>query len=319
MDTDATATVIIGQRVREGLEQPFQNWQRETNAIASTYAGFLGAEVNAPTGVQPDWVVIYRFDSVANVSAWINSAARQDRLEEGQKFLDGPPTQQVLGGRTRPSDQLVTVVVTHRVSPPDVEDFLAWQHRLEAAESAFKGYRGSELFRPIEGVQDKWTAMYRYDNAEDLETWLTSDERKRLLAEGAKFRDFELHKIDSSFGSWFAFNDQGAEAPAPSPVKTSIAVWVGLYPTVMFLTLALAPAHMHLWLSLLIGNLLSSFVMSFVTMPYYVNKLLRRWLWPPASEKAWRTNLIGLAIVVALMVFWVVFFILMTRVFWHLP
>jgi hypothetical protein len=59
----------------------------------------------------------------------------------------------------------------------------------------------------VEGVQDEWTAMYRYDNVADLEVWLTSDERKRLLEEGNKFQDFKLRTVDNSFGSWFAFDD----------------------------------------------------------------------------------------------------------------
>ena len=182
----------------------------------------------------------------------------------------------------------MTVVVTHRVQPEDVDEFLAWQERLRLAESKFDGFRGTELFRPIEGVQDEWTALYRYDTAADLDRWLTSDERQELLAEGEKFADFKFRTIDNSFGSWFAFDENGNEAPPPSDIKTSIAVWVGLYPTVVFLTLALSPLKMPLWLGMLVGNLCSSFAMSFLTMPYYVNPLLKRWLRPPAGCAAGR-------------------------------
>ncbi len=114
---------------------------------------------------------------------------------------------------------------------------MAWQERLRLAESTFPGFRGTELFRPVPGVQEEWTALYRYDSAADLDKWLVSDERKQLLAEGEKFADFHSRTIDNSFGSWFAFDEHGNEAPPPSDVKTSIAVWVGLYPTVVFLSL----------------------------------------------------------------------------------
>ena len=99
--------------------------------------------------------------------------------------------------------------------------------------------------------------------------------------------------IDNSFGSWFAFDEHGAEAPPPSDTKTSIAVWVGLYPTVVLLTLALSPLKMPLWLGLLVGNLLSSFAMSFLTMPYYVNPLLKRWLRPPPDVPEGQDELAG--------------------------
>jgi antibiotic biosynthesis monooxygenase (ABM) superfamily enzyme len=316
---DNAATVIIGQKVRPGSELNFEAWQQDMNREASKYPGFVGAEVNGPTSVQPDWIVVYRFDSVAHVQAWINSATRQERLAGGQQYFDGPGTQQVVGGGARQADALVTVVVTHRVSREQVEDFLAWQERLRLAESAFEGFRGTELFRPVEGVQDEWTTLYRYDNAENLDKWLISTERRELLAEGATFSDFHSRTIDNSFGSWFAFDERGNEAPPPSDVKTSIAVWVGLYPTVVLLSLLLSPLHMPLWLGLLIGNLFSSMLMTFLTMPYYVNPLLKHWLRPPPNVPAAKSNWRGIGIAVAALAFWTVVFYLVTRVFWHLP
>jgi uncharacterized protein len=294
-------------------------WQHELNDAASCYPGFIDAEVTPPTDNQSEWMVIYRFDSAANLRAWLNSATRLERLATGEQYLDGPATQQIVGGVTPAVDQLVTVVVTHRVRQEDVEAFLNWQKRLRLAESKFHGYRGTELFRPIDGVQDEWTAVYRYDNAADLEVWLTSDERKRLLEEGKKFHDFTLRTVDNSFGSWFASDDEGNATPPPSETKTSIAVWIGLYPTVTLLTLALTPLKVPVWLGLLIGTLLSSFTISFVTMPYYVNPLLKDWLRPPADQSKSRANLRAAAIIIATTVFWAVAFYLLAKQFPGLP
>lgn len=309
---DTAATVIIGQTILPGREREYRTWQEDVNAAAAHYAGYLGAEISAPTPQQPDWVVVYRFDSIAHLQAWINSATRQSFLDTGREFFDGPATQQVVRGGSQPADPLVTVVVTHRVQPNQVDDFLEWQQRLNQEESRFEGFRGTELFRPVEGVQGEWTTLYRFDNAEHLDAWLTSAKRQELLAEGKKFNDFTLRTIDNSFGSWFAFEENGKEAPPPSETKTAIAVWVGLYPTVVLLTLALSPLNMPLWLGLLVGNLLSSFVMSFFTMPYYVNPLLKRWLRPSPGEQVAKTNLIGLGVVAAVTVFWVVVFYVLT-------
>jgi antibiotic biosynthesis monooxygenase (ABM) superfamily enzyme len=317
--TESVATVIIGLPVRAGCEQAFETWQQDLNREAAKYPGFLGAEIDPPTAVQPDWVVVYRFDSVAHLQAWINSATRQDRLAAGQEYFEGPGTQQVLGGGASATDPLVTVVVTHRVNPEHEQEFVEWQDRMRDAESTFDGFRGTELFRPIAGIQDNWAAIYRYTNAADLDKWLTSKKRQQLLAEGEKFRDFQSRTIDNSFGSWFAFDDHGNEAPLPSDTKISVAVWVGLYPTVVLLTLAVSPLRMPLWLGMLIGNLLSSFIITFVAMPYYVNPLLKRWLRPSPDVSATRTNLRGIGLVVAVQAFWVVLFYLVTTKFWHLP
>jgi uncharacterized protein len=317
--TATTATIIIGQKVRAGTEESYQEWQKGLNREASKYPGFLAAEINPPTAVQPEWVVVYRFDSIPHVMAWLNSATRQERLAVGQSFFDGPGTQQVLGGGTRQADPLVTVAVSHRVNEQDVDEFLAWQDRLKSAESGFPGFRGTELFRPVPGVQEEWTALYRYDSAADLDRWLVSDQRKQLLAEGEKFADFHSRTIDNSFGSWFVFDDDRSDASPPSEVKTSIAVWVGLYPTVVLLSLLLWPLKMPLWLNLLIGNLCSSFAMTFLTMPYYVNPLLKRWLRPPSNVPAARNNRHGIVIAATALAFWTVVFYLATRVVWHFP
>jgi len=76
---------------------------------------------------------------------------------------------------------------------------------------------------------------------------------------------------------------------------------------------------MPIWLGLLVGNLLSSFIMSFLTMPYYVNRLLKRWLRPSPEQSAARTNLIGLGVVAAVMVFWAAVFYVVTTQIWTLP
>jgi antibiotic biosynthesis monooxygenase (ABM) superfamily enzyme len=315
--TDNVATVIIGQTVRPGCEEAFLAWQHALNKAASHYAGFIAAEINPPTPVQPQWSLVYRFDSVPNLQAWLNSATRQERLAEGMRYLDGPPTQQVLTGAASPPDTLVTAVVTHRVPPEHVDEFLSWQERLRVAENKFPGFAGSEIFRPIEGVQDEWTALYRYNTAADLDRWLTSPERQQLLDEGKRFSDFQLRTIDNSFGSWFAFEGDGGKAQTPSELKTVIAVWVGLYPTVMLLALAFAPARMPVWLDRLFSNLVGSFVMTFVTMPFYVNRLLKRWLYPAPDTPKTATNIRAALVITAVMASWAVFFWLVTTVFWR--
>jgi antibiotic biosynthesis monooxygenase (ABM) superfamily enzyme len=172
--TDSVATVIIGQRVRDEDAEAFEAWQTETNEAASGFPGFLGAEVTPPTSVQPDWTVVYRFDSVVHVQNWLNSATRQDLLDRGAAYFDGPATQQVLTRGDQPSPALVTVVVTHRVKKEDTAAFLEWQKRITAAEGEFSGFRGSEIYRPVEGLQEEWTTLYRFDSAATLDAWLLS-------------------------------------------------------------------------------------------------------------------------------------------------
>ncbi|MCV7420305.1 antibiotic biosynthesis monooxygenase [Mycobacterium yunnanensis] len=210
----------------------------------------------------------------------------------------------------------MTVVVSHRVDAEQVAEFLAWQEEIRAAEATFAGFRGSEIFRPVEGVQEEWTISYKFDDAEHLDAWLTSEVRQRLLSD-ERFADFSLRRIDHSFGTWFDYGD--TDAPPPSDFKTSIAVWMGLYPTVVILTLLTAPLGMPLWLGMLVGNLLSSFVMSYVVMPFYGNPILRFWMSPGKDARQPLTNLAGFALVLAINAAWAILFYLVTTKFWTLP
>lgn len=265
---DLTATVIIGQHVRDRDAAAFEAWQTRMNEAAGEFPGFLGAEVTPTRGNQQ------------------------------------PPA-------------LVTVVVSHRVDEDDIEAFLEWQERVTAAEREFPGFRGSEIFRPVDGVQDEWTALYRFESAAGLDAWLTSEKRRQLLEEGKRFADFQLRTVDNSFGNWFGFDQDGA---APSNMKSSLAVWVGLYPTVVLLTLGLSALlpGLPLWQSMLIGNLASSLTMSYLTMPRYVNPLLRWWLRPAAGARRPRTDLLGLGLVIAVNLAWAAVFYLLTVRIWTL-
>lgn len=304
------ALLVIGQPVRPGREDDYQAWEKRILSAASRYPGYRGSEVKPPNDIQLDWVIVYRFDSVPNLRNWLNSSTRQALIDEATDLFDGPGTVQVLSQGGEISDPLVTVVVSNRVADDQVDDFLAWRTSMAEAESRYPGFRGSEVFRPIKGVQDDWTTIYRFDTAEHLEAWLTSTERRQLLAR-SRFGAVKLHTIDQSFGNWFAFGGSAAATP-PSDFKTSIAVWFGLYPTVVLLTLLTAPLQLPFWLAMLVGNLLSSFVMSYLTMPYYGTRILRWWLNPSPSARQPATNIKGIALVLAINGLWAVIFYLLT-------
>lgn len=315
---DTAATAIIGRHLRPGCEQEYLAWEQGLKAVASKCPGFIDADIRRRTATQPDWAVVYRFDTTANLWAWLNSAVRAERIADGDRLFDGPATQHVIPGSARPPAQLVTTAVTHHVDPHHVDEFLRWQQRFPLAQSNFPGFRGQELFRPIDGLQDRLTVLDRYDTAADHGRWLSSPERQQLLAEGEHFGDFDLHNIDNPFGSWFPSDQNRTEAP-PSDTKTAIAVRVGLYPSVVLLTLALAPLKMALWLGTLVGTLVSSLFMTFVVMPYYVNPLLQHWLRPPPEVPKTRTTWRGIGVIAAVVAAWMLLIYLVTRVFWHLP
>jgi antibiotic biosynthesis monooxygenase (ABM) superfamily enzyme len=306
--TDAPATVVIGQPVVSGRKDEFRRWQEGVNRAVASFPGFLGTEVAPPAEEPGEWTIIYRFDSTAHLEDWLQSPTRRELLERGADLFAAQASQQVLTGQRE--EEPVAVVVSHRVDPTREEEFVAWQQRMTEAERAFPGFQGSQLFRPVPGVQDSWTVVYRFDTNEHLDRWLESHERAELLAKAREFKDFDLRRIHP-FGSWFSSADGGADGHGPPPWKSALSVLVGLYSTVVLLTLALNELWPDgdLWASLLLGTILSVTLLTWVVMPG-VTRALAFWLAPegPPSRRIDALGAVASAafLAVAAVVFWLV-------------
>ncbi|MFD4442282.1 antibiotic biosynthesis monooxygenase [Nocardia sp. NPDC058519] len=286
------------------------------NDAAATFPGFLGADVTPPGDARSDWSVVYRFDDIVDLKRWLASDTRDELLARGNGLFERPATQHVLVDEQ--DDEVVTVVVSHPVAAERETEFIAWQDRMTEAERTFRGFRGSGLHRPIPGVQNDWTIIYSFASAEHLDRWLESPQRKALLAEAPDFRDFEVHRIANPYGSWFPPSETGVEG-GPASWKTALSVLVGLYPTVVILTVAIAEIWpgAQLWISLLVGNILSVSLLTWVVMPV-VTRALGFWM-RPRPHRDPRTDMVGLACSVGFLTVAAVFFYLVTRVFWTLP
>jgi uncharacterized protein len=308
------ATVVIAQRMKHGRQDDVRRWQEDVNRAVAAFAGYVGNDVVASADAD-EWTVIYRFDAKPHRVSGLANPEREAVLRRGADLFDGPASQHVLVRDDGAG--LVTVVVSHPVDPADEDTFLAWQERVTDAERKFAGFRGAELFRPVPGLQDEWTALYRYDTDEHLNAWLESTERKRLLEQGRRFNDFRLHRISSPFGSWFAQPGGDEEGGGPAQWKTALSVLVGLYPTVVVLTLIISGLwkNAELWAALLVGNILSVTLLTWVVMPI-VTRALRFWL--TQGGRARLDGLGALASVAFLALAAVVFWACTTQI-WHLP
>jgi uncharacterized protein len=312
-----SATVVIAQRIKQGREGDVRHWQEDVNRAVAEFAGYLGNDV-APSADDDEWTVVYRFDSKPHLESWLTSKQRSELIGRGAGLFDGPASQNVLVGEDE--SDLVTVVVSHPVSASDEDAFLAWHERVADAERGFAGFRGAELFPPVTGIQEEWTALYRFDSDEHLDAWLESAERQRLLDEGKRFKNFSLKRISAPFGSWFAPSGGEGGGEAPAQWKTALSVLVGLYPTVVLLTLAISEIwkKAELWESLLIGNILSVALLTWVVMPI-VTRALRFWLEPDGGRAGARVNAMGALVSVVFLALAALVFWLCTTQIWHLP
>lgn len=306
------ATVVTSQKIREGRVDAYKRWQEKTNHVAEGFDGFEGAELYPPDSAEEnEWVVVFRFAHVEQLTAWLDSGARRDLMDEARLLFEGAPTQEVLaGGAPAPQEQeVVTAVISHSVLPGKERDFVRWQDKVLKVQEKHPGFRGTELFEPVEGIQDKWVVAFRFDTRDHLDDWLASADRERLLEEGNQyFSAYHVRKIGSAFSGWFRFGE-GDEAGIPSNWKQAMSVVLALYPTVMVLNLTVGKVFNDWgipgYLSLFISNVLSVSILTWVLMPL-VNSALAFWLLPDRARSA-RTHVAGALVV---MLCWAVFLLI---------
>ncbi|MBX3166663.1 MAG: hypothetical protein KF760_04595 [Candidatus Eremiobacteraeota bacterium] len=67
----------------------------------------------------------------------------------------------------------------------DLEFMREWQREVVAAARALPGFRDSEEFPQVPGLQDRWVLVLRFQSDEGLQAWLESPRRRELYARGA--------------------------------------------------------------------------------------------------------------------------------------
>ena len=95
----APVSAVISTRVKPGMEAAYLRWERKVAAAQSKAPGLQGYRLEpAVPGVQEDFVAILRFDSDANLQAWLNSPERQALVEEAAPLTAEFHTRMVQSG-----------------------------------------------------------------------------------------------------------------------------------------------------------------------------------------------------------------------------
>jgi antibiotic biosynthesis monooxygenase (ABM) superfamily enzyme len=85
----APASAVIATRIKPGQEGAYRAWERRIAAAQAKAPGFQGYRFETPVpGVQEDWLAIVRFDSEANLQAWLDSPERKALLAETAPFIE---------------------------------------------------------------------------------------------------------------------------------------------------------------------------------------------------------------------------------------
>jgi antibiotic biosynthesis monooxygenase (ABM) superfamily enzyme len=299
-----TVTVVTQTRVRPENADAFARWQDETSTIVSAFTGFIQQTVIPPSPpAQVDWVILQRFTDTEAAVAWLNSQQRIERMEGAAPMLLGRDDVHVVhdgGAGVLPAP--VSAVISTRIKPGQETAYRAWELRIAAAQAKAPGFQGYRFEPPVPGVQEDWLAIVRFDTEANLQVWLDSAERHKLLQEAGAFtEEFHARIARTGFDHWFP--TPGGGAPAAPVWKQSMIVLLALYPIVFLFgllvqtPLLIGRAGLPFAIALFIGNVASVILLNYV-LPWTSTRF--SWWLQPAGPAPVLTERAGAGLVIAL-------------------
>lgn len=180
----------------------------------------------------------------------------------------------------------VTVMVSRRVQPGQEGRYQALMQQMVAAAQGFAGHLGAQIL-PAGASDDGepgWChVLFAFDTPEHLQAWQDSPARALGLAALAPLTLGEAQSRQViGLAHWFT--TPASHSPPPR-WKVALVTWLGIFPTVLFLTLAVAP-FLAEWP--LVPRLLAFTGLVVLIMTWGVAPQLTRWLkpWLTAPAKA---------------------------------
>jgi uncharacterized protein len=269
-DDRHTPTVIVARTAAPGRERQFQRWLKRLVDAASEAPGYVAADIQEPNALHPDeWVVVYRFRDADRLTAWLDSAERAALMAEGADLSIGDAREQVVAlVRER---EPVTAVSSVRVRPGEEDAYRRLHQQVLERLQTFEGFLHSDLYEPVEGVQDDTVVVFAFDTREHLDRWLRSDQRREILEEMDQLVESgRTVNVVGGFAGWF-----GADGSEVKRWKQAGVVLLALFPTALGLTVlreALLPG-LPLVPAVFVTNVAGVAILSWVLMPLLTRRL----------------------------------------------
>lgn len=105
--------------------------------------------------------------------------------------------------QSSPPHDTVTLLIQQRVKKSAIAQYEQWLPQMMAEAAKHPGHLGVHVIRPQPG-ENEYSILIRYNSFASADTWIKSEERKRLIAEIAGAFELEDHtRIQPGIDFWF--------------------------------------------------------------------------------------------------------------------
>ncbi len=285
--SSASGVMIIYRVSAQSKLEFLDQWQREMSQAVAGFAGFIDQATIPPNPPsQTQWVILQWFQETKDALGWLNSPQRSMLVTSTRQNQIDIDEIHIVPSETTAPEPGVSAIIRTRVKPGAEAAYQDWQRKIAAAHANAKGFRGYRFEPPISTVNPDWLIILRFDTTEDLQAWMASPARLKLLEEAAPLTDETRVRITrSAFDEWFQLDRGTEEHPA---WKMSMLVLLVIYPLVFIFDQAVAgpifARHgMPTWLSMFIGNVCCVTMVS--QLIPWVGRRFQWWLEPPRNRE----------------------------------
>jgi uncharacterized protein len=176
-------------------------------------------------------------------------------------------------------DEVVTLLIRHRVRQGQNEPYEHWLRRIVQAAQGYPGHLGVDVIRSQQAGLPLFTSVLRFAGAARLQHWLGSEERQRLVEEvGPLLADDEDLAMHPQREFWFT--PEQADAPPPR-WKQACTTFAVILPLSLLVPLLWQPAFAALpWLgSYLASNAVITLTIVLLVVYLFMPRVTR-WLAP---------------------------------------
>lgn len=174
----------------------------------------------------------------------------------------------------------VTVSITRHIDPQHTDEMVAWIRAGSALAVNFPGFLGTGWVRP-RGDSDDWHMLYRFADAEALQRWEDSDQRRWWLGAAQGLVGESRIERRTGIEGWFdepLTHDVEDLRPAPTPPprwKQMMVIWLAFFPLSLLMTVLLGRLvpDLHVALRVFLSTVVMTPVMTYVALPFMTRRL----------------------------------------------